>query len=102
MAAPLSYICPFCDREVRVGRPCPGCAKTQKKSAKAPSRRKSWKQGSVYDGLDLPDEDFDYDDFVAREFAKTPHRKLGVKWYWWMLGVIALAAIAAAVVRGCL
>ena len=106
MAEPLTYICPFCDREVRVGQPCPGCAKSrktrQKPAKKSPPRRKSWEQDSTYDGLDLPDEDFDYDDFVAREFGNSPHRRIGVKWYWWVLGVITLAAVAAAVVRGCL
>jgi hypothetical protein len=90
MAEALNYRCPFCDREVRVGSPCPGCAQPPK-----PSRptKKSWRQDSVYDGLDLPDDDFDYDEFVAREFGRTPHRKLGVKWHWWLLGIAALAAM---------
>ena len=95
MAEALSYRCPFCDREVQVGRPCPGCAKNHKVTKPA---RKSWEQDSAQDGLDLPDEDFDYDEFVAREFGKAPHRSLGVKWYWWLLGVVALAAMIASLV----
>lgn len=82
----LSYSCPFCDREVRVGKPCPGC---EKKFPKL--RKKSWEQEKSADGLDLPNDDFDYDAFVAREFGgKSPHRTLGVKWYWWLLGVAVL------------
>lgn len=84
----LTYVCPFCDRQVRVGEPCPGCAK--KKKPAAAKTRKSWQQDKTHDGLDLPDEEFDYDDFVAREFGGKPHRTLGVKWYWWLLGVALL------------
>ena len=52
--------------------------------------RRSWEQDSDYDGLDLPDEDFDYDDFVAREFGKAPHRKVPIKWYWWVTAILLL------------
>ena len=76
----MTYVCPFCDSEVRVGKPCRGCAK---KNRKDPSQ----------DGLSLPDDDFDYADFVAREFGKTPHQTLGIKWYWWLLAVVVLIAM---------
>jgi hypothetical protein len=92
MTEVLSYRCPFCDRDVRVGRPCPGCAKKGKPRKPA---KKSWHQDAAQDGLDLPDEDFDYDEFVAREFGKVPHKRLGAKWYWWLLGVFLLALMAA-------
>jgi hypothetical protein len=98
MPEELKYRCPFCDREVRVGRPCPGCAK-KRKPVKKPAK-KSWEQDSAADGLDLPDEDFDYNDFVASEFGHAPHRRIGVKWYWWLLGVAALAAMIAGLVHG--
>jgi hypothetical protein len=97
MPQALTYLCPFCDREVRVGGQCPGCAAKSAKSAKAKPARKSWESEPTEDGLSLPDEDFDYDEFVAREFGKSPHRQLGVKWYWWVLGIIALVAMAVAV-----
>ncbi len=91
----LSYLCPFCDSQVRVGSPCPGCLK---KSKTARRRKRSWEQDPGKDGLDLPDDDFDYDAFVAREFGKTPpHRALGLKWYWWLLGVVVLAGMVASV-----
>ena len=56
--------------------------------------RKSWEQDSDSDGLDLPDEDFDYDEFVAREFGKLPHRKVPIKWYWWMTAVLLVVGMA--------
>lgn len=98
MPEPLTYLCPFCDREVRVGEPCPGCAKKQKPAPR--KTRKSWQQHRSNDGLDLPDEDLDYDDFVAREFGGKPHRQLGVKWYWWWLGVALLGLMVLFAVYG--
>ena len=92
MPESLSYPCPFCAWEVRVGHPCPGCAKKQKKPARP--AKKSWEQDNACDGLDLPDDDFDYNELVSREFGHPPHRKLGVKWYWWLLGVALLVLMA--------
>ena len=94
-----TYLCPGCDREVRVGaRGCPYCnppakrqlRKKQRPKATAKRARKSWEQDSSYDGLDLPKEDFDYDDFVAGEFGHRPHRKSGIPWYWLATAVVLL------------
>lgn len=105
MPEELTYLCPSCGHEVRVGADCPGCPKqgaikTRKRRAKAAPRRRSWEQDSYYDGMDLPDEDFDYDDFVAREFG-APHQRLRVKWYWWVLGIIMILVIAAGAYQVC-
>lgn len=99
MVEPLSYICPTCGREVRVGGVCAGCAGKSRKPRPRP-KRKSWEEDGHVDGLDLPDDDFDYQDFIAREFGKSPHRRTGVKWYWWCLGVLLLVLLSAAVLRG--
>ena len=52
------------------------------------------------DGLDLPGEDFDYDEFVEREFGTKPHRRTGIKWYWWLTAVVVLGWFAWLVLRG--
>lgn len=93
----LSYLCPYCGSDVRVGEPCPGCSKKAKRTKTA---RRSWEQKKTHDGLDLPDDDFDYEEFVAREFGKKPYRALGLKWYWWALGVAVLVAMVLGVVLG--
>jgi len=92
-----TYLCPGCDKEVRVGAPyCPHCnppskrRKRQESKASAGKPKRSWEQGSSYDGLDLPDEDFDYDEYVAREFGRKPHRKIGIKWYWWVTAIVVI------------
>ena len=92
MTEVLSYTCPFCGCEVRVGKSCPGCAKKVKKPVKRP-----WEQEKSKDGLDLPDGDFDYAEFVAPEFGKAPHRQTGIKWYWWALAAGLLAAMICGV-----
>jgi hypothetical protein len=90
----LSYVCPYCESEVRVGEPCPGCSKKAKRAA---LKSRSWQQDKSADGLDLPDDDFNYEEYIAREFGKAPHRALGLKWYWWLLGVVVLAGMIAGV-----
>ena len=92
-----TYLCPGCDHEVPVGsRGCPYCNPTPKRrrpKAAASRAKRSWEQDSAHDGLDLPDENFDYDDFIAREFGGKPHRRIGIKWYWWATAVVVLALI---------
>jgi len=49
----------------------------------------------TYDGLDLPDDEFDYDDFVAREFGAQAGPVSGngrSLWFW--VGIV-LAIIFA-------
>ena len=87
----MKYLCPTCDREVAVGTQCPRCAK--KNPVRKPER-KAWEQEETADGLDLPDEDFDYDDFIAKEFGRVPHRKIGIKWYWYVVALVLLLLMA--------
>ena len=76
----LTYICPFCDHEVRMGESCKGCAK---KTKAAPTKSKRPQaHDNIYYHLDLPDDKFDYDKFLAREFGRMPHKKTGVKCHW--------------------
>lgn len=89
----MNYLCPTCDEEVAVGKNCPRCAK---RNPPAPRERKSWEQEETADGLDLPDEDFDYDDFIAREFGGAPHKKTGIAWYWYAVALLLLIAMVIA------
>ena len=100
-----SYMCPTCGSEVRVGGVCPGCVPQRKKKRKrkveaGPKKRRAWEQDSIYDGLGIPDDEFDYEEFIAREFNAKPHRKIGIKWYWWVTAVVLVLAFAAWVALG--
>jgi hypothetical protein len=80
------YACPGCGAEVRVGsRGCTTCS------------GKSWEQDEYLDGLDpSPDtEDFNYDDFVKKEFGRGCGRvkPVGLPWKWWITGVVLLGAL---------
>lgn len=86
--------CPECGAEVHLNSlSCGQCG--------ARRGAHGWEQDEVYDGLDLPGEendDFDYDDFVAREFGTGP--KTGWQsWparrrFWWVVAVITLIAFS--------
>ena len=89
MAEVMNYICPTCGADAQVGTPCPGCTK------RSSLHRRAWEQRRSLDGLDLPDESFDYEDFVEREFGRGMQARTGLTWYWWLLGVASLAAVAA-------
>ena len=82
-----------------------GCAVCRKKEKKRQPRRKkkiaakttkrSWEQDDVYDGLDLPTDDFDYDEFCKKEFGKRPaHQQIGIRCYWWLTAVILIGLFA--------
>jgi hypothetical protein len=48
----------------------------------------------VYDGLDLPDEDFDYDEFIAREFGSGREASSFAKNKWWWVALILVLVFA--------
>jgi len=101
-----TYLCPGCDKEVLVGsRGCPHCnppAKRSKRRTTAASHgQRGRRRDTSRDGLDLSDEDFDYDAFVAREFGGKPHRSIGIRWYWWATGAVLLVLIVLAGGRLC-
>ena len=80
--------CPVCGAEVpRDARACPACGADE---------NAGWDEAATTaDGLDLPDEDFDYDAYAAREFggARTPPARRGLRWV--VLALIAMAVCAA-------
>jgi len=45
--------------------------------------------------LGLPDDNFDYDDFVKREFGAQNPVPPGIAWYWWLVALVLVAAFIA-------
>jgi hypothetical protein len=73
--------CPVCGADVPPrARACPECGADE---------RTGWSEGARYDGLDLPDREFDYDAFVQEEFGggrrPGPRRRL-----WYAVAVVVL------------
>ncbi|MEO1842778.1 MAG: hypothetical protein ABGZ37_00710 [Akkermansiaceae bacterium] len=95
------YLCPTCGSEVKVGRACPGCVPKKNKRKKRVSaglkKRKAWEQDSIYDGLGIPDDEFDYEEFIDREFSSKPHRQIRIKWYWWATALVLAGLMVSGV-----
>jgi len=73
--------CPICGTDLpKDAKVCPGCGADEKFG---------WSEKSQTDHLDLPDENFDYDDFVKREFGKQPVPH-GIHWFWWVTAIFLL------------
>ena len=75
-------VCPNCGAEVPPrAKACPECGSDE---------QTGWSTEAETGGLDLPEEQFDYDDFVKREFgAKSPVPR-GIHWFWWLVAVIVV------------
>ncbi len=82
-------ICPVCGAAVpRAALACPECGADE---------NAGWNEaGAVYDGLDLPDEDFKYDAYVRREFgdAAPPAPRAARIWPWLLIAAVVLGTLA--------
>ncbi len=86
------FICPVCGATVPAkARACPECGSDEKTG---------WSDQTIYDdtGIEDPDE-FDYDDYVRREFGKGPRRS-GRQWLWWVVALIAFGMVVWFLVMG--
>ena len=78
-------VCPVCGEDVPSGAlACPECGA---------DHNSGWRKDVEYDALDLPDEDFDYDEFVRREFGSS-FKPAGMKTIWWITAILIILASA--------
>ena len=78
-------ICPNCGADVpRNAKACPECGSDEKTG---------WSERAAGDNLGLPDDEFDYDDFVKREFGEKKPMPHGIAGYWWLVAVGLLLAL---------
>lgn len=77
-------VCPVCDHEVPRGAlACPECGA---------DHNSGWREDAeTYEGLDLPDEDFNYDQFVHEEFGSSI-KPAGIKTIWWLTAIVIVIA----------
>lgn len=78
-------ICPICGASVEPrALACPECGA---------DHRTGWnEQATREDGLGLPEDGFDYDDFVEKEFGRGPGRA-AIHPVWWVTAVLLLSAL---------
>ena len=74
--------CPNCGADVpRHAKACPGCGADEKTG---------WSDSAYADNLGLPDENFDYDEFVQEEFGTARVKPRGIHWWWWLTALILI------------
>ena len=80
-------VCPVCSADVPRGAlACPECGA---------DHNSGWRQDAeTYEALDLPDEDFNYDEFVRNEFGSS-FKPAGMKTIWWITAILIIVASAA-------
>jgi hypothetical protein len=79
-------VCPNCGAEVPArAKACPACGADE---------ATGWSEDVYASGLDLPDENFNYDEFVDREFGHKKHVPRGIHWGWWLVAIILLILFA--------
>jgi hypothetical protein len=73
-------VCPVCGEEVPRGvLACPECGA---------DHNSGWREDAgAYDALDLPDKDFDYDEFIRAELGSVP-KPAGIKTFWWIAAIV--------------
>ena len=83
--------CPNCGAEVPLNaKACPECGSDDKTG---------WSDEAHASSLDLPEEKFDYDDYVAREFRSKSPVPRGLHWFWWVVAVLILGAFLFLMLR---
>jgi len=72
--------CPVCGEDVpRDSLACPECGA---------DHNSGWREDAdAYDALDLPGEDFNYDEFIRAEFGSV-RKPAGIKTFWWITAVV--------------
>ncbi|MEP6975789.1 MAG: zinc ribbon domain-containing protein [Spartobacteria bacterium] len=80
-------ICPVCGEEVpRNAGACPECGA---------DHRSGWRdEAEGHDAVNLPDETFNYEEFVEQEFGSSP-KPTGIKTIWWVTALVILIAFVA-------
>ncbi len=85
---PPPEVCPVCGEDVpRNALACPECGADE---------RSGWREDADEAGADpgLDEDDFDYDEFVAREFGGNRPRPSGISPVWWVTALVLLIAFA--------
>ena len=90
-------ICPECGAIVpRKARACPDCGADE---------QTGWSERAQAQRLGLPDDDFNYDEFVKEEFGERREIRVkprGINWLWWSVAVLLLALFAYGLLRALL
>jgi hypothetical protein len=83
--------CPNCGADVPPNaKACPECGSDE---------QTGWSDEAATSGLDLPDENFNYDEFVENEFGGKKPIPHGIRPFWWVIALLILGAIVYFLIR---
>lgn len=72
--------CPNCGADIPPkAKACPECGADE---------NTGWSEDADIGSLNLPDEAFEYDEFVEREFGQKKALPYGMKWFWWVVAIV--------------
>ncbi len=78
-------VCPVCGEDVPRGAlACPECGADHNSGGR--------EDAETYDGVDLPGETFDYEEFVQGEFGGGA-KPAGLKAIWWITAIFLIVAL---------
>jgi len=81
----MPSICPNCGADVPArAKACPECGSDD---------QTGWSSEAETSGLDLPEENFNYEKFVETEFGARKNSPSGLPWFWWIAAVAVIAAL---------
>jgi zinc-ribbon domain len=77
--------CPNCGADVpRNARACPECGACEETG---------WSDDAQTGDLGVPEESFDYREFVQREFGAKRMLPRGIGWFWWTVSLAAIGVL---------
>jgi len=79
-------VCPVCGEDVpQTALACPECGA---------DHASGWREdAATYDAVDLPETDFNYDEFVKQEFGSS--QRPTIKTVWWITAILLVALLVA-------
>lgn len=82
-------VCPHCGAELPPrAKACPECGSDEKTG---------WSEDANVGSLGLPDEDFNYNEYIEREFGSKKNTPHGIKPFWRLVAILVLLAFGALV-----
>ena len=82
---PAPETCPNCGADVpRHAKACPECGSDEKTG---------WSDDARGQSLDLPDDEFNYEEFVEREFGGKPRRSRRRIFWWWVAVALLIGSL---------
>jgi len=84
--------CPNCGADVPAGaKVCPECGADE---------QTGWSDEAHASGLGLPDDSFDYGEFVKQEFSQVKKRlPYGIHWFWFVVAMVVVVVLVVGALR---